>query len=582
VFSATDLLLAAVWWGLLTGLGEGWLASSYIWHDLTRAGVQTEPLLFAAMAVALVAFIRGRGVNRSGLVRFTCLFSALSLFAMISRGIAALVPPLALLAAIAGAAIVSLAWYVAGPAALQWQKRSLPVLLLLALWCALGFPVKQRRHETRELARLPIAAAGQPNVLVVVVDALRADHLSTYGYSRPTSPYLSQLAAEGTLFENAIAPSSWTLPVHASVLTGLDPRAHHVDSDGSALEWHVPVLSEEFASRGYRTAAFSGNTFLFCRKRGFGRGFIHFEDEFQTWDSSFAQTFYGDLIKHLLFRLQWKRDLFGRRRAADINRHALRWMDSDHRPFFIFLNYLDVHDPYRPPEPYLHRYSAMKHPGSRASEHWEWFEHLTPEQRQGALDAYDGGINYVDDQLHELMRQLKQRGLDRNTLVVITSDHGESFGEHGLMTHGSALYRELIHVPLILWRPGAVPAGKKVDAPVSLTALPATLLEETGEQVHPKFPQTALLNPATGAAAQTRGVISEVAQLSWNSRFPDYDGAMESITTEKWHYIHGGKFHDELFACCSDRLEQPNLANTAMGRGVVWKLQHEMAAAVGH
>ena len=84
------------------------------------------------------------------------------------------------------------------------------------------------------------------------------------------------------------------------------------------------------------------------------------------------------------------------------------------------------------------------------------------------------------------------------------------------------------------------------------------------------------------AAAQTRGVISEVAQLSWNSRFPDYDGAMESITTEKWHYIHGGKFHDELFACCSDRLEQPNLANTAMGRGVVWKLQHEMAAAVGH
>ena len=100
MFSATDLLLAAVWWGLLTGLGEGWLASSYIWHDLTRAGVQTEPLLFAAVAVALVALIRGRGVNRSGLVRFTCLFSALSLFAMISRGMAALVPPLALLAAI--------------------------------------------------------------------------------------------------------------------------------------------------------------------------------------------------------------------------------------------------------------------------------------------------------------------------------------------------------------------------------------------------------------------------------------------------------------------------------------------------
>jgi arylsulfatase A-like enzyme len=136
-------------------------------------------------------------------------------------------------------------------------------------------------------------------------------------------------------------------------------------------------------------------------------------------------------------------------------------------------------------------------------------------------------------------------------------------------------------VPLILWRPGAVPAGKRVDAPVSLTALPVTLLEETGEQVHPKFPQTSLLNLATGAAAQTSGVISEVAQLSWNPRFPDYDGAMESITTENWHYIQGGKFHDELFACCSDRLEQPNLADTAIGRSVMWKLRQEMAQALG-
>jgi arylsulfatase A-like enzyme len=579
--STTDLLLVALWWGLLTGLGEGWLASSYVWHDLARAGVETEPLLFAATGLLAAVFTCGAHVTRSGAARLTFLFSALSLFALISRGVAALVAPLAVLSAIAGASILSLAWYVAGPVLLRWQKRSLPVLLLLALWCAFGFPIKQQRHEERELARLHTAPAGQPNVLVIVVDALRADHLSTYGYRRDTSPHLSELAAQGTLFENAIAPSSWTLPVHASLLTGLNPDEHHVDSDGSLLGWHLRTLSEEFMARGYRTAAFSANTFLFCRQRGFGRGFIHFEDDFQTWGGSFAESFYGDLIKHLLFRLQLKRDLFGRRRAADINGHALRWIDRGGPPFFVFLNYLDVHDPYRPLEPYQHRYTAMKHPGSRASEHWEWFEHLTPEQRQGALDAYDGAINYVDDQLRGLMQQLKERGLDRNTMVVITSDHGESFGEHGLMTHGSALYRELIHVPLVLWRPGAIPADRRVEEPVSLTELPATLLEQAGEHDHPHFPQRSLARFWTGTAGENDkpGVISQLAQLPWNPRFPNYDGPMQSITTPQWHYIHGGKFRDELFACCDSRPEQPNLADTVRGQNVISQLKQQMMSA---
>ncbi len=564
---------------MLTGLGEGWLASSYVWHDLARAGVEIEPLLFVAAGLLVLAVTRGRRLSRSGWMRLAFLFSALSLFAMISRAGAALGSPVALLAAIAGASLVSLAWVGAGPAALQWQKRSLPVLLLLASWCVFGFPLKQQRHEQRELARLPAPAAGHPNVLIIVVDALRADHLSTYGYSRLTSPYLTQLAAEGTLFKNAIAPSSWTLPVHASILTGLDPDAHHVDSDGSMFGWRYPTLSEAFMARGYRTAAFSGNTFLFCRQRGFGRGFIHFEDEFQTWGSGFAQTFYGDLIKHMLFRLRWKRDLFGRRRAADINLRALRWIDGNSRPFFVFLNYFDAHDPYLPPEPYLHRYTARQ-AGSRASEHWEWFEHLTPAQRQGALDAYDGSINYVDDQLHELMQQLAQRGLDRNTLVVVTSDHGESFGEHDLMVHGSGLYRELIHVPLVLWRPGVIPAGKKVDAPVSLTSIPATLLEEAGERVHPNFPQLSALRRG-GAAGQGNGpgVVSELAQLRWNPRFPNYDGPLESVTTASWHYIHGGKFHDELFTCCDRGEEQLNLADTVVGRGLIGQLRQEIASS---
>ena len=579
LFSVRDFLLISLWWGLLTGLGEGYLPTTYIWRDLMRAGVEIEPLLFLGAALLLIAFKRRRTLNQLDLTQATFLFFGLTLFACLSRSAFASPLVIELLTTITLASLFAFFWLLRGSFLVRWQKRTLPVLLLLALWCIVGFPIKQRIHERRALEKLPSASPGAPNVLVVVVDTLRADHLSTYGYERPTSPHLTQLAAQGTLFENAIAPSSWTLPVHASLLTGLYPDQHHVDSDGSLLGWDYPVLGDEFMARGYRTAAFSANTLLFCRRRGFGRGFIHFEDDFQSFASSFAQTFYGDLIKHLLFRLELKRDLFGRRSAQQINRHALRWIDSGHRPFVVFLNYMDVHDPYRPPEPYLHRYTKMKNPGSRASEHWDWFEHLTPQQRQGTVDAYDGAINYVDDHIQQLMEQLQQRGLARNTVVVITSDHGESFGEHGLMTHGNALYRELIHVPLIFWAPGKIPAGRRIDAPVSLTSLPATLLEEVGESSHPHFPEPSLANLWTGERAQPAmpDPVSQLAQLNWNPSFPDYYGPMASITTAHWHYISGGKFGDQLFPCCSDEPEQLNLAGTVVGQELASRFQRELA-----
>lgn len=579
LFSIADFLLISLWWGVLTGLGEGYLPNTYIWRDLMRAGVEIEPGLFVGAALVVLAFKGRRNLNQLDLTQATFLFSGLTLFACLSRSLFASPVIIELLTTITAASLLAFFWLLRGPFLVRWQKRTLPVLLLLALWCIVGFPLKQRIHERRALAKLPPASAAAPNVLVIVVDTLRADHLSTYGYARPTSPHLAQLASQGTLFENAIAPSSWTLPVHASLLTGLYPAQHHVESDGSLLGWDVPVLGDEFMARGYRTAAFSANTLLFCRRRGFGRGFIHFEDDFQSFPSSFAQTFYGDLIKHLLFRLELKRDLFGRRSARQINRHALRWIDSGHGPFFVFLNYLDVHDPYRPPEPYLHRYTSMKDPGSRASEHWDWFEHLTPQQRQGTVDAYDGAINYVDDHIQQLMEQLQRRGLAGNTVVVVTSDHGESFGEHGLMTHGNALYRELIHVPLIFWAPGRIPAGRRINLPVSLTSLPATLLEEVGEASHPHFPEPSLarLWNGQGALPVVPDPISQLAQLNWSPTFPDYYGPMDSITTAHWHYIRGGKFGDQLFPCCADVSEELNLAGTVIGQELTSRFQRELA-----
>lgn len=579
--STCDFLLIALWWGLLTGLGEGYLPNSYIWRDLMRAGVEIEPLLFLGLALLIIAPQRHRALGHEDMVRSTFLFSGLAVFACLSRSAAAYPAVIInLLIAVAGASLLAFLWFLCGPFLLRWQKRTLLILLALGLWCVIAFPIKQWLHERRETAKLPAASANAPNVLVIVVDTLRADHLSTYGYSRPTSPHLTQLAAQGTLFEDAIAPSSWTLPVHASLLTGLYPNAHQVDNDGALLGWDYPVLGDEFMARGYRTAAFSGNTLLFCRRRGFGRGFIHFEDDFQSPGSSFAQTFYGDLIRHLLFRLRLKRDLFGRRNAKQINQHALRWIDGGRQPFFVFLNYMDVHDPYRPPEPYLHRYTNMRQPGSRASEHWDWFQHLSPQQRQGAMDAYDGAINYVDDRLAELMDQLHRRGLDRNTLLVITSDHGESFGEHGLMVHGNALYRELIHVPLIVWGLERIPAGKRISTPVSLTSVPATLLEEAGVHPHPDFPGSSLARLWRDGEGDSSppDPISELAQLDWNPTFPDYYGPIESVSSAHWHYIQG-KFGYELFPCCAEEPEQLNLAETVIGQELAPRFQRELALA---
>src|SRR5690348_4961459 len=230
--SVISFLLIALWWGLLTGLGEGYLLNSYIWRDLMRAGVEIEPLLFLALALVIMALQHRRTLSHDDMVRSTFLFSGLTLFACLSRSPFALpVVIIDLLIAVAGASLLAFAWFLRGTFLLRWQKRTLPVLIVLALWCMIAFPIKQRLHERRETAKLPVASANTPNILVIVVDTLRADHLSTYGYSRPTSPHLTIWAAQGTLFEDAIAPSSWTLPVHASLLTGLYPDAHHVDND---------------------------------------------------------------------------------------------------------------------------------------------------------------------------------------------------------------------------------------------------------------------------------------------------------------------------------------------------------------
>ena len=172
------------------------------------------------------------------------------------------------LAFFASAAAASMASFVLSRSRmLRMQTWTLPVLVLVGVWFGVVVPAKDHRFEDKVVAHLPAPTANAPNVLLVIVDTLRADHLSTYGYSRPTSPNLTAIANKGVLFENAIAASSWTLPSHVSILSGLYPHEHRAVNDDSHMEFDYPVIEEAFQASGYRTAAFSGNKFVFCGAR---------------------------------------------------------------------------------------------------------------------------------------------------------------------------------------------------------------------------------------------------------------------------------------------------------------------------
>jgi arylsulfatase A-like enzyme len=338
-------------------------------------------------------------------------------------------------------------------------------------------------------------------------------------------------------------------------------------------------LGEAFQRLGYRTAGFSASTYFFSRRTGLGRGFIHFEDDFESPASAFPQTYYGERLEQLLYRLHIAKDRIGRRNARQINEHALRFMRTNqHHPFFVFLNYYDVHDPYLPPEPYLHRFTKMAHPSAPIPQSWDWFASLSPEQRQAEMDAYDGAIQYTDTELGEFFRQLQQSGLDKNLLVVFTSDHGEEFNEHGFMDHLNALYRELIHVPLVFWEPGKVPAGVRLQTPVSLVSLPATLLSIVHNGGTSPLPGISLAQLWTEPKQNTpvMAVVSELIGAKLTPLFPNYYGPMTSITTPQWHYISGGKAGEELFPCCSNTIERENLANTEQGRRVCEAFKKEL------
>ncbi|MBK9925997.1 MAG: sulfatase-like hydrolase/transferase [Anaerolineales bacterium] len=576
---AIDILYYSIWFGLLTGLVEGVLLFIFQRFELlkgqiTYLGSSWEVMWVAPLFDLLFFLIAGAFlILASGFLpqvwakRFALLvFSFLMVFPWILSYLSGRIGPAYIGILVAGVGYqLSLLLY-------EREKKFLPFVQRtvkgIGVFTLVLFIIIQGGNWIREwstVRNLPQAKASAPNVLVIVVDTLRADHLSLQGYTRTTDPNLTRLASEGVLFENAYSTSSWTLTSHASLFTGRWPYEHKADG-GRTLDNTYPTIAEALSARGYRTGAFNGNFETVTKRWGFARGFAHFEDYYQTVPQLTVSSVYGRFLEyyvlHKVLNMEFKID---RLWAPTINRSALNWIGQDsERPFFVFINYFDVHAPYISPDRGM--FSDLKNPGGLVNTDWttaDIYNPKTPEQIQGEIDAYDGGIYYTDQQIQNLLDELKKRGVLENTIVMVTSDHGEMFGEHGLWEHHNSLYKPVIHVPLIIWQPKSIPQGVRIPVAVSNASIPATLLDMLGYTDQKEFPGASLAELWTDptAAAQWPDPIAEMAESSWvNPNHLSIKGDMTSVISTDWQYIEHEFNGVELYNLNEDPDQEHNLA----------------------
>ena len=269
-------------------------------------------------------------------------------------------------------------------------------------------------------ARRPDAAA---NVILITLDTLRSDRLSCYGSKTVDTPNIDAFAAEGVRFTNAASTVPLTLPAHASIMTGLYPPGHGVrENVGLVLDARIPTLAELLGRSGWATAGFV-SAFVLDHRWGIGRGFDRYFDDFDLGGLETANVANVGSVQ---------------RDGADTVAAAVRWLDKRPagRPFFLWLHLYDPHDPYAPKEPFRSR-----HPGR----------------------PYDAEVAYTDSLVGEFRRALGERRLLEDSLVVVTSDHGEGLGDHGETLHGFFVYDTTIHVALIVKPPAGLRAGRVVD-----------------------------------------------------------------------------------------------------------------------
>lgn len=356
-----------------------------------------------------------------------------------------------------------------------------------------------------------------PNVILISLDTLRADHLGCYGYDRPTSPFLDSLTADCALFANTYAQSSWTLPSHLSMLYSLNSASHQVYYNDQKVDASLPSVASVLRDRGYITYGFTGGGYV-SSIYGFANGFDWYDEP-----------------------VGGRKAPLGVDEAESLFAVTSDWLEEHRdRPFFLFLHTFQIHGPYASPEPWSSMFLDQGAPWRKLALR-NFLDNngddyaFSPEEQANIVGLYDGEIRYTDEMLLKpLVERLRELGLYDNTLLIITSDHGEEFLEHGGWLHGRTLYDELIRVPLIVKFPASAHRGQRVEYKTRLIDIVPTILESVGIGYdRADFEGKSLAHFLTGKETGDRTFISDLA----HKNVPDPCPALIATNQEHLKFI---------------------------------------------
>ena len=454
-------------------------------------------------------------------------------------------------------------------------RRVLMIVIIIVLIIAgiLMYTILPFSQSTT--SNLSTVIEDRPNIILVTMDTTRADHLSCYGYGKNTTPNLDTFAKENVIFNNAYAPSPWTLPSHASIFTGMYPARHgaHKDWDHLQTNWprkldeHHTTLAEILTDHGYQTAGIVASHVLHS-STGFAQGFTYYDEE--------LISVLGELEHFSLYKLigRWvyldeiagRWGVCGYRRAYQINARVFSWLEKHcQSPFLLFIHYFDPHLPYIPPYKYYRHFQEDENGEITQYEKY----------KRELVAQYDGELANLDDHLGKLFTRLKELNLYNNSMIILTSDHGEFFGEHDMWTHGYELYQEVLKVPLIIKYPASFPKQGEYSKRVSLVDIMPTLLNFLGLPLSRECQGRDLFKGRSRVMAEIyRGTYSGIYDLFIDRYVKDRrfrkEGRLarqlKALYLDNYKYIKEypgtAKSRDELYNIEKDPAEVYNLIDT--------------------
>jgi len=383
----------------------------------------------------------------------------------------------------------------------EWPRTAVARTVSSCLALALGLaPACGGRAEPESLEG--------PNLLLISIDSLRPDHLGCYGYRRPTSPVIDDLARNGVRFDTVVSTTSWTLPAHAALFTGMYDTAHGLVDNGLSLSERHHTLAEALREHGYQTAGFYGGPYLHPTF-GLGQGFDTYQSCMTTLDDDLGSEEVRQQSRAPIGASH--RDVTGPRTVAEFS----RWLDGADRgrPFFAFVHLWDVHYDYIPPPEFAALFvdPAYRGPvdGRNFAQTIRQRPQLTAADRDQIIALYDAEIRFTDEIVGQLLERLGRAGLREDTAIVITADHGEEFAEHGGWGHQSSLFDEQVLVPLIVHWPTAF-EPRAVPDQVRLIDVMPTLLSIAGLRRQPPTQGRSLVPLLVGDSLEPTSALSEL------------------------------------------------------------------------